>query len=182
MLNFNKCPQCETGIIIHHHCNICDYYERKKKVYAESAEQGTIASYIKRKYPDIIFHTTRVEGKKEFWEQNQIKKLNSHSGFPDTFILQPLHGYGGLMIENKKFGTKLFKVDGQFASEHYRNQYITHQKLIQAGYAVYFAVGISNAIEILESFICGNLKPFLKVDLKMSKQDQLADDFFSSLN
>ena len=131
--------------------------ERKPREYREASEQGSIAGYIKKYHPGIIFHTTRVEGKKEFWEQNQIKRLNSHTGFPDTFILEPRGKYHGLMIENKKSGTKLFKRDGSYASEHFANQAATHELLRAKGYAVKFAVGVVEAIETLENYLKGEL-------------------------
>lgn len=162
--------------------NLSEYKKLTKPRYAESAEQSTIATYLKRAYPNVIFHTTRVEGKKEFWAQNQIKKQNSHTGFPDTFILEPKGKYAGLMIENKRSGTKLFKKNGQFINDHYRNQYQTHQLLLAKGYAVYFAIGITEAIELIDRYMRGDAMPFLNITLQQTKQDQLADDFFSEYN
>lgn len=152
------------------------------KKHLETREQLSIASYIKKYHKNIIFHTTRVESKKDFWEQNQIKKLNSHSGFPDTFILHPVGNFAGLMIEQKKLGTKLFNKSGYFATEHLQNQYITHMALIKAGYAVYFTIGVHEAIETIESYLKGLNKPFLDAPIKPFTIETKANDFFTKHN
>lgn len=125
--------------------------------YKESAEQGSIAAYIKKYRSHIMFLTTRIEGKKEFWEQNQVKKLNTHSGIPDTFIIHPVGDFHGLWIEQKTFGTELTrKADGRFKSPHFANQYDTHCELWDRGYAAYFGIGITDSILIFERYIAGN--------------------------
>lgn len=139
--------------------------EKPKRNYKESKEQGSIAGYLKKYHPDIMFQTTTPEGKKELWQQNQIKKNNSHSGYPDTNILAARAGYNGLMIENKALGTKIFQIrqPNRFASEHLANQYNTHLKLRKQGFAVYFAVGVTDAVKILEAYLSGQPMPMLDV-------------------
>lgn len=140
----------------------------KKRTYNESSEQGTIALYIKRKYPKIMFETVEREGARTYRAMNQIKLNNTHSGWPDTRIYESRCGYHSLMIENKKAGSKLMQVRNpkRFHNEHYENQYKTHRLLIDRGHAVYFACGISEAIEILERYLDGNPMPFLEVDFE----------------
>ena len=139
---------------------------KPKREYRESNEQGTIALYIKRKYPDLLFETVEREGARSYRAMNQIKLSNLHSGWPDTRIYIQSAGYASLMIENKRAGSKLFQVrtPNKFYNEHYENQYKTHRLLIEQGHAVYFACGISEAIEILERYLDGKPLPFLDVD------------------
>lgn len=149
--------------------------------YAESKEQGTIAGYLSKYHPNIIFETVEREGNRSFRAQNSIKKNNSMSGWPDTRIYHSSAGYHSLMIENKKAGTELFQVKKRkFAKRHYENQYKCHLALIDRGHAVYFGIGISNVIEIIERYISGNLKQFdnfayISWD---ANQETEADNFF----
>jgi len=149
--------------------------------YAESKEQGTIAGYLKKYHPNVEFETVEREGARPPRAQMLIKKLNSRSGWPDTRIYAASGGYALLMIENKKLGTDLFqKRIKRFTNRHYENQYKCHKALIQAGHAVYFGIGITNTIEIIEAYLSGNLKPFDNFDY-ISWDDDMetkADEFF----
>ncbi len=130
--------------------------ERKKSIFKEASEQSTIAGYIKKHYPDLPFETVKHEGKKQFWEQSQHKKQNSDDSFPDTRIY---FDHCTLMIENKRFGTKLTLKDGRMASDHLQYQYNTHKRLFKGTTYVYFAVGVSEAIELFERVRNGNIPP-----------------------
>lgn len=140
--------------------------DKPKRKYQESVEQGTIAHYIKKHHPNIIFETVEREGKRGAIKQNIIELLNSNTGWPDTRIYESRCGYHSLMIENKKANTDLFQKRNRlkFASEHYERQYRCHRLLIDRGHAVYFAAGVSEAIYILERYLDGNPIPFLTVN------------------
>jgi hypothetical protein len=141
-------------------CAGTGFYEpkqRKKMEYKEAGEQSSIATYLKKNYPDLPFETVKHEGKKEHWERNQHTKQNSYDSFPDTRIYFP---NATLMIENKKLGTKLTLVDGvTCATEHIQEQYNTHKRLFSEHTKVYFAVGISEAITLIEQVRTGFYPP-----------------------
>lgn len=149
--------------------------------YTESREQGTIASYLKKHHPNIEFETVEREGARNKVKQNMVKKNNSRSGWPDTRIYLQRCGYASLMIENKANGTELFqKRINRFTNRHYEEQYKCHLALIQAGHAVYFGIGITNCLEIIERYIAGNLKPFDNFEYISwdAPQEEDADTFF----
>ena len=151
-------------------------------IFKESREQGTIASYLKKHHPTIEFETVEREGARNKVKQNMIKKNNSRSGWPDTRIYLSSGGYHSLMIENKANGTELFqKRINRFTNRHYEEQYKCHQALIQAGHAVYFGIGITNCLEIIELYISGNLKPFDNFDYISwdASQEDAANEFLN---
>lgn len=126
-------------------------------IYHESNEQSTIAGYLKKHYPNIPFETVVHEGKRTFAAQNRHKKQNSSDSFPDTRIYFP--GQPTLMIENKKAGTKLTNLKGVIASHHLQDQYETHKRLFSDHIRVYFCVGVSEAIEVINNAAQGIFAP-----------------------
>jgi len=145
--------------------------ERKKTEYKEASEQSSIGKYMKKYLPNVPFETVKHEGKKSFWEQSQHSMQNSNDSFPDTRIY---FSEFTLMIENKKLGTKLTLKDGvTCATEHIQNQYNTHKRLFNASTKVYFAIGISEAIELIEMAKIGLFKPMQIFRDRVVKQDIL---------
>ena len=107
---------------MHHNGNVLYLKKpRKKTNYAESKEQGTIAGYLKKHHPGILFETVEREGARNKVKQNMIAKNNSITGYPDTRIYLSRGGYHSLMIENKKAGEELFQKRNRrkFVSRHY---------------------------------------------------------------
>lgn len=150
---------------------------RKKIEYKEASEQSTIASYIKKHYPHIPVETVKHEGKKQKWEQNQHKVQNSNDSFPDTRIYLP---NVTLMLENKAIDKPPANNNGKLKDMHHQNQYDTHRRLFNAHTKVYFAVGISEAIEMFLQALNGVYRPMqVYADCAAKeKMDTLADDFF----
>lgn len=133
------------------------------KTYRESNEQGTLAGYIKKNHPTLRFKTNKPESAKSYRGRNEIRKKNSNAGFPDMDIEKPVMPYSGLKIENKRYGTILAK--NGIIKDQFAHQYVCHRQLINEGYAVYFAVGVTDAIEILERYLAGNAMPFQEFQL-----------------
>lgn len=166
-----QCPKCEgAGTITHK--------PRKAITYAESKEQLTIASYIKKHYPNIPVETVKHEGKKKHWEQNQHAALNTQDSFPDTRIYLPNIT---LMLENKAIGKPPANLNGKLIDMHHQNQYNTHRRLFSGHTKVYFAVGVSEAIEIFEDAVKGIYRPMqiYKDCAALEKNNSLADAFFN---
>jgi len=130
--------------------------ERKKMQYKEAAEVSSIATWLKKNYPDIPFETVKHEGKKARWEQQQHSKQNTEDSFPDTRIYLP---NVTLMLENKKLGERLTDKEGRLASMHLQYQYNTHKRLFNAHTKVYFAIGVEQAIDIIKDAINGLFSP-----------------------
>lgn len=150
---------------------------RKKREYKEAAEQSHIAGYIKKHYPDIPIETVKHEGKKKEWEQSQHSKQNTSDSFPDTRIYLP---NVTLMIEQKAKGKSHVTKDGRIKDMHHQYQYNTHKRLFNDHRKVYFAVGISEAIEIFEQALRGLFRPMqvYKDCYEWEEQQRKADDFF----
>ena len=61
---------------------------------------------------------------------------------------------GGLFLELKAEGTKLYKKNGEMvANKHYREQAEMLNKLIESGYYARFAVGYDEAIRIITNYL-----------------------------
>lgn len=153
--------------------------EPKKRNYAESAEVSTIAGYIKKHYPNIPVEVVKHEGKKAKWEQNQHKKQNTDDSFPDTRIYLP---NVTLMLENKAKGKPPVNAKGELNSYHHQYQYNTHRRLFNAHTKVYFAVGVSEAIEIFEQAVRGVFRPQQEYKNYPPYQAELdmAEEFFTN--
>lgn len=129
---------------------------KAKRQYKEASEQSAIATWLKKYHPNIPFETVKHEGKKAKWEQQQHAKQNTEDSFPDTRIyLDDVT----LMIENKKLGERLTDKEGRLASMHLQYQYNTHKRLFKAHTKVYFAVGVDEAIRLIERAIDGSYSP-----------------------
>jgi hypothetical protein len=84
----------------------------------------------------------------------QWKRLNSHRGLPDLFIAYPRGEYAGLFIELKKTGEKIVKKDGvTLKNPHLVEQTEMLFVLKCLGYHAQFALGLAEAISILEEYM-----------------------------
>lgn len=72
-----------------------------------------------------------------------------NKSYPDVFIAKCMHGYGGLYLELKKDSKDATVQD----SQHVRDQDAMHKRLRQAGYKCVFAVGLEEAIEIVDDYL-----------------------------
>ncbi len=72
-----------------------------------------------------------------------------NKSYPDVFIAKCINGYGGLYLELKKDSD-----DGTVQnSDHVRKQDVIHKILRKAGYKCVFAVGLEEAIEIVDDYL-----------------------------
>lgn len=129
---------------------------------SEAKVHEQIVDYLKLAHPRVVFRTDFGAGiKLPMWLAKRQKRLQYARGFPDLFIYQPRvsHSrvsYYGLAIEIKKGGTRLKRVrDGEWASEHYQEQYDMLHELSAKGYACAFAVGFDQAVDIIELYLSG---------------------------
>jgi hypothetical protein len=155
--------------------------KKKDRVYKESGEQGTVAGHLKKHYPHIVFHTSTTESVKSYGAQNRLKKQNSEPGYPDTTIFMP-NGIV-LLIEQKPLGTDLTLKDGKtLASDHLQHQYKCHLRLFALGHRAYFAVGVQEAIHIVDNAVQGIFRTQQIFTLRVDKTQRAADDFFDKLH
>ena len=120
-----------------------------------------IAQYLQVKYPDVIYRfDLAADLKLTMGQARKHKTLHPHRGYPDLFIAQPAYfagsiTYHGLFIEIKKDGTRLKKKNGEWATPHIAEQAEMLEKLRNKGYRAEFAVGIDDAVEIIDEYLGG---------------------------
>jgi hypothetical protein len=132
----------------------------------ESELQTQVADYIRLRYPKVLFHSDFGSGIKLTMGQ-AIKQKRQNGGrraWPDMFIAEPVHknmaGAGtlgincyGLFIELKKDGTRLRKKNGDWATEHIKEQEELLEELEGLGYKAVFAVGFDEAKKVIDEYL-----------------------------
>lgn len=124
----------------------------------EESVHAQFVEYIKINHPDIIFNTDLAGLKLSIGLAKKIKQLRSSNGFPDVVIYEKgtVKGkcYNGLFIELKRDGVRLYKRDGtRVKNEHFDEQHEMHDKLKERGYYACFAIGLNEAITILNTYL-----------------------------
>lgn len=118
-----------------------------------------LSRYISMQYPQAIFHFDYGTGTKLSMKQAVAQKnLNPKRGYPDLFIAEPkLDKDGakwcGLYLELKKDGIKLTKRNGDFTSDHIREQTEMLMELNNRGYYASFAIGFEEAKKIIDDYL-----------------------------
>lgn len=121
--------------------------------------QAQVADYIRLKYPSALFHSDFGSGIKLTMGQavKQKRLQGGRRSWPDMFIAEVRSRedkyYHGLFIELKKEGTRLFKKNGDFASDHIKEQWETLGALTLRGYKAEFACGFDEAKEIIDEYL-----------------------------
>lgn len=127
--------------------------------------QRRVATYLRREYPGVEFHSDYAAGLKLTENQARIRKsLNSGRGWSDMFIAEMSRGYGGLFIELKKDGVSIYCKTGPrkgqlVASEQIEIEAAFIQRMLKKGYCARFAVGYDNAVALIDWYLEGHKKP-----------------------
>ena len=120
----------------------------------EEKLQQAVSDYIRYQYPSVIFFCDYAAGLHlPIHIAKRAKRLRSHRGLPDLFIAEPKKEIHGLFIEFKIQGVKLFKKNGQYASPHIAEQAEMMKKLSAKGYAVSFACGFNEAMNLIDEYL-----------------------------
>jgi len=118
--------------------------------------QVAVCTYLKLQYPDVIFTCDLSSGMKlTIGQAVKAQKMRSGRGLPDIMILEPKGGelgYAGLMIELKteKAGNKNGTVK---QTDHVREQQAILDRLEKKGYMAKFAIGLDEAINIIDFYM-----------------------------
>lgn len=146
----------------------------------ESELQIAVADYLRLRYPSVLFHSDYGSGVRLTMGQavRQKRQNGGRRAWPDMFIAKPanvkavakqiengsrnvigaftfLEQKYGLFIELKKDSTRLYKKNGEPASEHIAEQAKVLEKLREEGYAAEFAVGFDEAKKIIDDYLGG---------------------------
>jgi len=124
----------------------------KLAVPTEAELQRDVCDYIRLKWPDAVFNSDGAGNYVSSATAAMNTALRSSSGYPDLFVAVPRGGFHGLFMELKREGTKLHKVDGSWVNDHVAQQAEVLQRLDDAGYDAWFAIGWDMAIEIVEEY------------------------------
>jgi hypothetical protein len=124
----------------------------------EKDVHALVCSYIRTKYPQVIFRTDYAAGlKMSIGMAKRHKALQSHSAYPDLFIAEPRGIYCGLFIELKSSNNVLYKKDGTLRkNEHHEEQARMLTMLYARGYQAKFAQGYAEAIKIINDYLESN--------------------------
>lgn len=132
----------------------------------EAELQIQVADYIRLQYPNVVFHSDFGSGVKLTMGQavKQKRQNGGRRAWPDLFIAEPEprcvdgkwdYVWHGLFIELKKEGTRLKKKNGDWASEHLKEQYDLLDRLLFRGYAATFSVGFDETKKIIDDYLGG---------------------------
>jgi len=112
-----------------------------------------VCAYIKMQFPKVIFTSDLSGLKLTIGQSVQVKKMRSSNGIPDILIFKPNKEYHGLFIELKKDGARLFKKDGNFVSDHIKEQVDIKNKLLSLGYFADIAIGFDEAKKLIDAYM-----------------------------
>lgn len=114
-----------------------------------------LATYMRWKHKNLLWrfdtaglHLTKTQAGKN-------KAIQRGTGYPDLQILKKVNPFIGMFIELKPDGTRLKKENGEWASTHIAEQADMIRLLRIEGYCANFAVGIDDAIGLIEDYLKG---------------------------
>lgn len=132
----------------------------------EAQLQIQVADYLRRQYPDVLFHSDYGSGVKLTARQAAVQKRQNGGikNWPDVFIAESRSlkvmgmkkvAYNGLFLELKREGTRLKKKDGSWATPHIAGQARMLEALRERGYAAEFGVGFDETKRIIDEYFGG---------------------------
>lgn len=142
-----------------------------KHIKHEENLQRQVCSYLRIKYPNVLFKSDYSAGLHLTIYQAKLQKsLMSGRGWPDLMILQPSRGYHGLFIELKKDGTRLYLTTGLNKGKlttdpHIQEQALMLKQLNKLGYFARFGVGFDNCQRLIDGYLNPNYKRTTNVEL-----------------
>ena len=121
---------------------------------SERTLHRAVCDYIRMAYPEVIFNTDLSgAGKLTMGQATALKALRSGRGFPDLVIYEPRNGWNALFLELKQEGTRLFKRNGEPATQHIEEQTNMIIELNDRNYRAEFAVGFDEAKTIIDNYL-----------------------------
>lgn len=150
----------------------------KTKKYSKSEEslQMMVSTFLKLKYPHVVFTSESSGLRLTIGQSVKAKKMRFDRGLPDMIILHPSKGYHGMCLELKNKSP--FKKDGTLLSDsHLQEQDDLLKELRHLGYYAEFAVGFDDAKKKIDSYML-----FLKFQIGdkvywISKQNNIKSEY-----
>lgn len=127
---------------------------KKKSQRKEESLQIQVSSYIRAKYPDVIFTSESSGVRVSMGTAIKMKKQRSSHKLPDMIILKPMKQYHGLILELKKEGEIVWLKNGSLSTnKHIQEQAETLRELARLGFVAEFAIGYTQAINIINKYL-----------------------------
>lgn len=119
---------------------------------SEQSLHIAVANYLRLQYPHVIFTAEASGLHKSKAVAGIAKMLRSGSKLPDMWILEPMNGWHGLLIELKIKPVTLR--DGTLSKDkHIQGQAEVIQRLRAKGYRAAFACGFDEARKIIDWYM-----------------------------
>jgi len=114
-----------------------------------------ITSYLLHQYPKVLFRYDQAGYNLSIAQAGMNKAIQMPNfKYPDLFIAKPNKQFGGLFLEIKTEGEKIFKKDGcTFKTEHLEGQAMALHYLQLSGYDAHFAIGFDQAKILIDNYM-----------------------------
>lgn len=128
----------------------------KRKAQPEYDLQCSIADYLRRRHPSVLFNSD-IKGsvKLTMPQAARMKKLYCNDfAMPDVIILEPRFdkGKAGLCLEIKIADP--FKKNGELKkNEHLERQYMAIKRLRERGFDAHFIWSMDQAVHVIEGYL-----------------------------
>ena len=115
--------------------------------------QKAVCKYLKLQYPHVLFRSDLGGIKLSKGMAIKYSRLQHSSGFPDLIIYYQSKGKCGLAIELKI--KPVYKINGElFKDPHLEKQARILEYLREQNFEADFCVGIDQAIEKIDNYLC----------------------------
>jgi len=121
---------------------------------SEYSEHKALSSYIKIRYPNVVFTSDSSGIRLSIGNAKKMIALKSDNKIPDMIILQPNEKYKALIIEIKDKDKSPYLKNGNLStSKHIQKQNKTLEILSKLGYKAVFGVGFDECKIILDDYM-----------------------------
>ncbi len=120
----------------------------------EAKIHSIVCSYLRLKYPDVVFTTDASGLKLDMAKAAKFAKLKSQTGIPDLIILEPRKGFHSLLLEIKKDNVELhLKTKLGYYNCHFKDQGDLLARLADKGFLARFSVGLKESLNIIDGYL-----------------------------
>lgn len=149
--------------------------------HTEAEVQRLLCQYIKIRYRRVVFRSDMAgNNQTSRYVRGANTVLQSHRGYPDLFIAEPVGKYHGLFVELKGESARVWLKDGGLSTDkHIREQADVLAILQIKGYCAFFAKGFDEAKILVDWYLGGAIgKPplqmgVLETTIKVSNSSEM---------
>lgn len=134
----------------------------------ELGVQQRVATYLRKNYPQVDFHSDYAAGMFLSFNQARVRRsLESGRGWSDMFIAYPMthtlpdgtkKTFAGLFLELKRDGVSIYVQRGPRKGQLVSDEQIMIEaaflkRMNERGYYARFAVGFTNAVKVIDWYM-----------------------------